>query len=1253
MKVFVSHSSADDAAVLRLAEALRARGIEVWLDHWEIVAGDSIVEAINRGLDTADAGLIVFSAASKESRWVDAETDYLTYARIQEGKPLIPVELGDAPYVPPLLRPIARHGIDEVEAIVTALQTRRREPLAQHRPTESGHLESVTVRLLAEGEKGLRVEVHLGGHLYGSLTWDQLPADVLQGQQLFLQGFRSGLRRSPSDAERQSLDASIAELGRALRRLCLTEDAEAAIADLVDGGVGHTVELCFEADRPDLLGLPFEAMRLADDRLLAVQPGVTFLRRPLGLQRPATAPMAGPLKVLIAVGAPDEGQTASVVLDQERELQGILDAVEVAQRRENVEVRILEVGHPDVIAEACERDAYHALHLSCHGSPGSLELEDEEGRAVPVSAEQLLDALKRSGRPLPLVVLNACHGGVVAGQTASFAEQLLRGGVPFVLAMQTSVSDYYATELAREFYEYLAHREPPVPSRALAHARQILERARRKAIERSAPLHETQPEYATATVYVAGTERQLADFSLDKRPLNSRPVFTMDGPVPQLRIDDLIGRRSELRETLRTLRAAERQFAGVVLTGIGGVGKSAIAGRAMQRLKETGQIPAAHLGRFDLNAVARAVGQELKRSKRDDELAATLTSSEVDDASRLSELQRALAEQPIVLVLDDFEQNLDPARRAFRDPDLQRYLESLTTRVQTGRLLITSRYPLPGFKHLRHLPVGPLTSAQSRKLLQRLPALREQPVDEILKALRTVAGHPRMMELLDGLLNAGVGRLPHVTNKLQELARRPPDHPGDRTVAETNSVNQAVLLGSRDIVLTELLKIARAEGLEAILLQAAVSNLPVSTSGVAHMLAGEPAEDDRVRSGFERLAELSLLVLDATGSAWAHRWTAEGLGTLVDEPAWRQYHLRAGRYRQWRARNESRHLDDLIESMRNFLAGRSYDDAVEMALLCFELLRRFRQSLQVAALAAEVLETLPQADPGFAPIAWEEAAAHAAFGYTDRAASRLREVHEVLLHRADAEPDRADYQRDLSVSYNKMGDLFSALGQGDNARKAFQQALNIREKLADAEPDRADYQRDLSVSHERMGDLFSALGQGDNARKAFQQALNIREKLADAEPDRADYQRDLSVSYNKMGDLFSALGQGDKAREFYEKDLAIAQKLADAEPDRADYQRDLSVSYNKMGDLFRALGQGDNARKAFQQALNIREKLADAEPDRADYQRDLSVSDTRGWAISSAHSDRATTLERPSSKHSTSPRSSPTPSPIAPTTSVT
>ena len=51
-----------------------------------------------------------------------------TYARIQEGKILIPVVVGDDAWVPPLLRPLARRGIDETEAIADAVLGRKPGP---------------------------------------------------------------------------------------------------------------------------------------------------------------------------------------------------------------------------------------------------------------------------------------------------------------------------------------------------------------------------------------------------------------------------------------------------------------------------------------------------------------------------------------------------------------------------------------------------------------------------------------------------------------------------------------------------------------------------------------------------------------------------------------------------------------------------------------------------------------------------------------------------------------------------------------------------------------------------------------------------------------------------------------------------------------------------------------------------------------------------------------------------------------------
>lgn len=1006
--------------------------------------------SISTGLEEASAGLIIFSRHSRNSRWVEAEVSYLTYARIVESKVLIPVVVGEDFWVPPLLRPLARRGIEEVEAIADALHSRKASPVRVHAP-EFGELERVLVTLRREAQTGVRLTVRIGEQVYGDESYPSLPRALLEAQTSFLRGFRSGLRRDPVAAERAALETSVAELGRALRVLCLPGDAGEALANLVDGcGVGATVEVCFEAEDAALLGLPFEALRLPDDRLLATHPSVVVLRCPLELDAGDGQPLAGPLKVLVAVGAPDVDRPSAALLDQERELQNIIDAVEVAQRHENVEVRILEVGHPEVIGDAFASDAYHVLHLSCHGMPGALELEDEEGCAVRTTAAELLLPILRTGRPLPLVFLNACHGGVQEGQTASFAEELLRAGVPCVLAMQTSVSDFYATELARVFYKNLARREPPLASRALAEARRKLERARLEAVQRGASLAVAQPEYATASLYVAGEERPLADFALDKRPLRARPVYEVAGPVPQLRINDLIGRRKELRESLGVLRGETRQHAGVVLTGVGGVGKSAVAGRVMQRLTEHGWLIPAHAGRFDLSRIAMAMGVGLLQLDRETskQLGELLVRPDLNARVRLQLVAQALAEEQVVLVLDDFEQNLEAGGGAFLDGNVGGYVRVIAESTRRGRLLITSRYPIPGVEALLHrVPIGPLSPSESRKLLQRLPALRVCDPATLSAVLRAIGGHPRMLEFLDALLRGGRGRLPHVTQRLQKLLAERGLDPGAAVIRLEEGLDTALLLGMRDVFLEELLDLARTERIDEVLLQVATSNLPVTPAGLARMLADDAGDTTAVASALERLENLSLVHRFPDGSVWVHRWTAQGLARLANAAAHRTRCIRAGRYRWWRVDHQESHtIEDAVEAVRNFLAGQDFDVAVRCATACFEALHRFQQSMELAALASEVLETLPEAHVGFASVVDKEAQAYLALGFTDRALMR----YEGLLKRYErlAEPDRADYQRDLAVSLVKISTVVERDVKGLQRALSILVSLKTRGRLA-------------------------------------------------------------------------------------------------------------------------------------------------------------------------------------------------------------
>src|SRR5829696_6528365 len=96
-KAFVSHAAEDKARfVVPFAEKLRARGIDAWLDAWEMLPGDSIVDRIfDEGIGEAAALIVVLSEASLASAWVKEEMNAGVVNMIDRKTKLIPVLIED------------------------------------------------------------------------------------------------------------------------------------------------------------------------------------------------------------------------------------------------------------------------------------------------------------------------------------------------------------------------------------------------------------------------------------------------------------------------------------------------------------------------------------------------------------------------------------------------------------------------------------------------------------------------------------------------------------------------------------------------------------------------------------------------------------------------------------------------------------------------------------------------------------------------------------------------------------------------------------------------------------------------------------------------------------------------------------------------------------------------------------------------------------------------------------------------------
>jgi len=113
------------------------------------------------------------------------------------------------------------------------------------------------------------------------------------------------------------------------------------------------------------------------------------------------------------------------------------------------------------------------------------------------------------------------------------------------------------------------------------------------------------------------------------------------------------------------------------------------------------------------------------------------------------------------------------------------------------------------------------------------------------------------------------------------------------------------------------------------------------------------------------------------------------------------------------------------------------------------------------------------------------------------------------------------------------------------ALASYRQGLTIREKLARQDPGNAEWQRDLSVIYERLGEVQQAQGDLAGALASYRQGLTIREKLARQDPGNAQWQADVVASLVQISSVFDlAQPEGRRAaREALHKALSIAQRI--------------------------------------------------------------------------------------------------------------
>jgi tetratricopeptide (TPR) repeat protein len=387
-------------------------------------------------------------------------------------------------------------------------------------------------------------------------------------------------------------------------------------------------------------------------------------------------------------------------------------------------------------------------HASIQNNQPYFVTETETGERHPAKAEEIAAALRF--RLPQLVFLSGCRTGEAAndGVVPSLAASLVEQGCKAVLGWGRPVSDVSATEAAAYLYSKLAAGYQL--SEALASTYQHL-------------LHHKVEDWHLLRLYMRGTcPGAFVEPLGDQVWLPDEPVHEQfldpDGKVRVATPQEFVGRRRVLQHSLKALRSPDKL--GVILHGLGGVGKSTVAARLLERLQGYDKIFIyKHLDQDKLlNQLSEQclseIGQEILQGKLS--LMQWLTKFLREGLNQ--------AEQRFIFVLDDFEANLELRADgiAVLKPEAVEVLMPLLKAISQSRLphrlIITSRYDfqLPELNHrLYREQLVALSGADLQKKCDRLSSFSsksEVDPELQLKAWRIADGNPRLLEWLNKIL---------------------------------------------------------------------------------------------------------------------------------------------------------------------------------------------------------------------------------------------------------------------------------------------------------------------------------------------------------------------------------------------------------------------------------------------------------------------------------------------------------------------
>lgn len=534
--------------------------------------------------------------------------------------------------------------------------------------------------------------------------------------------------------------------------------------------------------------------------------------------------------------------------------------------------------------------------------------------------------------------------------------------------------------------------------------------------------------------------------------------------------------RDEYREAANALFGGVGDARPVLLSGMGGIGKSAIALELVVRARKLGFATAVHRGPWRLASIASVVGRSLLRTPSVDELGAgpRLVDPTISDRLRRELVEASLRASHLFLVLDDCE-------RADRSSLFARHIEDIAAVAENGRLLVTRRaVPEDRFQAYRQIELEALDAAQAMRLAKSLGGLKHYAEQELDVLCRRVAGHPRLLALADALV-AKKTRLPVVNDMLKSAADAMDIDPRAPSSSWSPATRLSVLTGARDLMLHELLARLETTALDELLLTASISQLPISGEELCAM-SWRPLSASEADTALRTLEGLGLVACIGLDAWVVPRWIAEGLTSRSDVRRRRARAARAAGVRNARADSGGLHESiERSEAARLFALAQRGEDFVTTALDQFAQLSAHKQIESFVDFARDIAFLIPEESHVFSRL-------------VDRALAQLLELEErdaaVALCSDLLDRSKTGRNAESSEDFRKLASAHQRLARARGKESGipdFEIAIALRREAVRLDRDLRSLREELALTLLEYGEL------ADDAASIAEAARQLRE----------------------------------------------------------------------------------------------------------------------------------------------------------------